>query len=103
MGLQKTLKSQSNLEKKEQSWRYYAPWLQTILNVCVCLCVCVCVCVLSPQSFLTLSDPTDCSQPGSSVHGISQAKILEQVAISSSRDLPDLGINSHLLCLLAFH
>ena len=31
------------------------------------------------------SDPMDCSPPGSSVHGISQAKILEWVAISFSR------------------
>ena len=31
------------------------------------------------------SDPMDCSPPGSSVHGIFQAGILEQVAISSSR------------------
>ena len=30
--------------------------------------------------------------PGSSVHGISQARTLEWVAISFSRDLPDLGI-----------
>ena len=30
-------------------------------------------------------NPTDCSLPGSSVHGISQARILEWVAISSSR------------------
>ena len=30
-------------------------------------------------------DPTDCSPPGSSVQGISQARILEWVAISSSR------------------
>ena len=34
----------------------------------------------------------DCGPPGFSVHGISQARILEQVAISFSRDLPDLGI-----------
>ena len=34
----------------------------------------------------------DCSLPGSSVHGISQAKIPEWVAISSSEDLPDPGI-----------
>ena len=34
--------------------------------------------------------PMHCSPPGSSVHGISQASILEGVAISS-RDLPDLG------------
>ena len=33
-----------------------------------------------------------CSPPGSSVHGILQARILELVAISFSRDLPDPGI-----------
>ena len=33
----------------------------------------------------TLCDPMDCSLPGSSVHGIVQARILERVAISSSR------------------
>ena len=33
----------------------------------------------------TLCDPMDCSLPGSSVHGISQARILERGAISSSR------------------
>ena len=33
----------------------------------------------------TLCNPVDCSPPGSSVHGISQAKILQWVAISSSR------------------
>ena len=32
-----------------------------------------------------VSSPTDCSQPGSSVHGIFQARILEWVAISFSR------------------
>ena len=37
-------------------------------------------------------DPMDCSLPGSSVHGILQAKILECVAISVSGDLPDPGI-----------
>ena len=45
---------------------------------------CVCVCVYT-QSCLTLCDPVDCSPPGSSVHGILQARILEWVAISSSR------------------
>ena len=37
------------------------------------------------QSCPTLWDPMDCSPPGSSVHGILQARILEWVAISSSR------------------
>ena len=38
------------------------------------------------QSCSTLCDPMDCSPPGSSVHGISQGRILEWVAISSSRE-----------------
>ena len=36
------------------------------------------------QSCPTLCDPVDCSPPGSSVHGILQARILEWVAISFS-------------------
>ena len=40
----------------------------------------------------TLCNPMACSLPGSSVHGIIPAKILEWVAISSSRDLFDPGI-----------
>ena len=43
------------------------------------------VVVLITQSCLTLLDSTDCSPPGSSVHGIFQARTLEWVAISSSR------------------
>ena len=39
-----------------------------------------------------LCDPVDHSPPGSSVRGISQARMLEWVAISYSRDLPDPGI-----------
>ena len=37
------------------------------------------------QSCLTLCDPMDCSLPGSSVHGIFQARVLEWVVISFSR------------------
>ena len=36
------------------------------------------------QSCLTLSDPMDCSLPGSSIHGISQARVLEWGAIAFS-------------------
>ena len=39
------------------------------------------------QSCLTLGDPMDCGLPGSSVHGIFQARILEWVAISSSKGI----------------
>ena len=46
--------------------------------------MCVCVCV-GPQSCPTPCDPMDHNSPGSSVHEISQARILEPVAISYSR------------------
>ena len=48
-------------------------------------CVCVCVCVLVAQLCLTLCDPMNCSPPGSSVHGMLQARTLEKVAIPFSR------------------
>ena len=47
--------------------------------------VCVSVCVLVAQLCLILCDPMDCSLPGSSVCGILQARILEWVAMPSSR------------------
>ena len=48
--------------------------------------------VLVVQSCLTLCNPMDGSLPGSSVHGILQARILAWVAIPLSRDLSDPGI-----------
>ena len=45
----------------------------------------LCVCVLVTQSCPTFYDPTDCSPPGYSVHGILQARILEWVASSFSK------------------
>ena len=44
------------------------------------------LCVLAAQLCPTLCDPMDCSPPGSSAHGILQARILEWVAISFSRE-----------------
>ena len=55
------------------------------------LCMYVCVCSVG-QWYLTLRSPMDCSPPGSSVHGISQARILEWVPFPLSEDLPDPGI-----------
>ena len=52
----------------------------------------------SLQSCLTLCNPTDRSPPGSSVHGILQARILEWIAIPSIFLTP--GSNLRLLCLL---
>ena len=40
---------------------------------------------LVTKSCQTLCDPMDCNPPGSSVHGISQARILEWVVISFPR------------------
>ena len=48
--------------------------------------------VLVDPSCPTLCDPMDCSLPGSSFHGILQARVLEWVAIPFSGDLPNPGI-----------
>ena len=53
------------------------------------------VCALVAQSCLTLCGPMDCSLPGSSVHGISQVRILEWVAISLSTDKAGGGVKKH--------
>ena len=58
---------------------------------CNFVCECVCGCSIA-QSCPTLWDPLDCSPPGSSAHGISQARIWEWVAISSSRGSSRPGI-----------
>ena len=50
------------------------------------------------QSCLTLCDPMDHSPPGSSVHGIFKARVLEWVAVPSSRGSSQS--NWHLLYLL---
>ena len=50
-------------------------WSASFLSSCCCL---------KTKSCLTLCGPMDCSPPGSSVHGILQARILEWVAISFS-------------------
>ena len=63
-------------------------WLQSLTlqpsDPQTMLCVCLSVC-LSVSACLTLCDPTDCGPPGSSVHGILQARILEWVAMPSSK------------------
>ena len=50
------------------------------------------------ESCTILCDPMDCSPSGSSIHGIFQARILEQVAVSSSRGIfQTQGWNPYLL------
>ena len=53
----------------------------------------------SLRSYLTLCDPMDHSLPGSSVHEISQARILECVTISSSRASSLLRNGTCVSCL----
>ena len=61
-----------------------------LLRGCICVCVCVCVCVCA-QSHPTLCNPIYCGLPGSSVHGISQARILEWLPFPSPGHLPNSG------------
>ena len=57
-----------------------------IYDVCMLVHSLLSVCVrVVAQSCLTLCDPMDCSPPGSTVHGVLQARILEGVAMPSSR------------------
>ena len=54
----------------------------------------------SLQSCLTLWDPVNCSPPGTTVHGIFQARILEWVAMPSSRGSSWPGDRTSVSCLL---
>ena len=59
------------------------------------------VCAKLLQSCPTLCDPVDCSPPGSSVHGILQARILECIAMPSSRGSSqsrDATVVSYISC-----
>ena len=59
-----------------------------------------CVCAQSLGRVQFFATPMDCSPPGSSAHGIVQAKILEQLLFPSPEDLPEKRLNLGLLHLL---
>ena len=61
--------------------------------------ICVCVCVLVAQSCPSLCNPVDCSPTGSSVHRFLQAKILEWVAISSSKGSSQPRDQTQVFCI----
>ena len=68
------------------SWTLYDIFLMSKVIKAIFICLVGVQCsVLAAQSCPTLCDPMDCSPPGSSVHGIFQARLLEWVAISFSR------------------
>ena len=66
-----------------------------LLESCSCLRS---LCVLS-CSVMSDCDPMDCSPPGSSLHGILQARILEWVASSSSRGSSQARDQTHISCV----
>ena len=55
--------------------------------------------VLATQSCLILGDPMDCSPPGSSVHGILQASILEWVAFPFSKGFSQPRDQTQVSCI----
>ena len=83
-GLQSRLNSQTRLSSMPRSWpqleknRILRHWMETSSGMHCCCC-------WVAKSCSTLCDPMDCSLPGSSVYGTSQARILEWAAISFSR------------------
>ena len=60
--------------------------------------MCLRVCAQLLQLCLILCNPMDCSPPGSSVHVILQARILEWVAMPSSRGSSQLRDQTHASC-----
>ena len=76
------------MHKSRESWGHYAKEKTKY---------CVCMCAKSFQSCLSLCDPMNCSPPGSSVHQILQARILEWVACPPPGDLPDPEIKPESL------
>ena len=69
--------------------------------VCISL-MAMCVHAKSLQPDPTVCDPMDCSLPGSSVHGILQARMLEWVAVPSSRGSSRTRDQTHI-CYVFLH
>ena len=67
-----------------------------ILSPCLFIFYAECVCAKLLQSCPVLCIPMDCSPPGSSVHGILQAGILEWVAIPSSKGSSQSRDRTHI-------
>ena len=85
--------------------RYHSMFLRAVVNGVFCVFLLefssLFQYVLVSQSCLTLCDPIDCSLPGSSVHGILQARILEWVAISFSRGSSQPRDQTQVSCILS--
>ena len=79
--------SNSNVNPQEQRKRTINSSKKANITSSIHTRVCVCVCVYGSHSIICvrLCDPMDCSLPGSPVHGILQARIVEWVVIPFSR------------------
>ena len=73
-------------------------WLNLLANICQKEQIRTMPCSVT-QLCPNLCNPMDCSLPGSSVHGILQARILEWVAISSSRGSSQPRDPSQVFCM----
>ena len=70
-----------------------------VTSHCLVLCACVCMSVTSVVSDSVRPDPMDCSPPGSSVRGNFQARILEWVAVPSSKGSSPPRDQTHASCM----
>ena len=85
----KYLKNIVNILAVGNGWGDLSEWSDTSLNGGG----------LVTKSCLTLCDRMDCSPPGSSVHGILQARTLQWVAISFSRGSSQPRNQTHVSCI----
>ena len=88
-------------KEKDSMGKLCWPWWQWEEPLCTCVPVLSSSCVLSHYSRVQLfATPWTVALPGSPVHGILQARILEQVAKPSSRGSSQPGDQTHISCLL---
>ena len=84
------------------SWRFVVTNKSAVNPLCISVSRCL-NCIfrvrVCAQSCPALCDPMDCSPPGSSVHGISQARIQAWVAIPFSRGSSRPRDQTHVSCI----
>ena len=89
-----------NLVRLGDNYLKISDLLKGLKNVyicwCVCMCMCVCVCSVMSKS---LQPHGLYSLPGSFAHGLFQIRILQQVAISSSRGSSQPRDQTHISCI----
>ena len=85
-------------------WRQLGLFVMKMLCVCFKLCALyVCKVKVKSLSPVQLCNPMDCSPPGSSIHRIFQARVLECVAISFSRGSSQLRDWTQVSCITGRH